>query len=182
VDARSIRLLTSAATIVGGKCGPGWLNRAGSALRLFSQLGGLAALLAALLGSALSTDAADTVSLSEVVSRNSGELADEDNETPDWIELFNSGSSAVNLLGWYLTDDPGDLQKWAFPATIIPAKGFLIVFASGKVRATNGTPLHANFSLDEDGEYLALVHGSTIVTEFAPKLPPTGRKGVSSNN
>jgi hypothetical protein len=153
------------------------LNRLGSALRLLRQLCGLAALLPVLLASSLS--AADTVTISEVVSRNSGGLADEDNETPDWIELFNSGSSGVNLLGWYLTDDPADLHKWAFPATTIPPQGFLIVFASGKDRATNGAPLHANFSLDEDGEYLALMHGDTVVTEFAPKLPPTGRANFS---
>jgi hypothetical protein len=155
------------------------LDRASSILGLFRQLGGLAALLAVLLGSAPSTGAADTVAISEVVSRNSGGLADEDNETPDWIELFNSGSSSMNLLGWYLTDDPADLHKWAFPATALPAQSFLIVFASGKDRATNGAPLHTNFSLDQDGEYLALVHESTIVTEFAPKLPPTGRANYS---
>ncbi|NIP93110.1 MAG: hypothetical protein GWO24_06485, partial [Akkermansiaceae bacterium] len=38
----------------------------------------------------------------------------------------------------------------------------------------SGDFLHTNFRLSTDGEYLALVKddGSTIVTEFAPVMPP----------
>src|SRR4030095_4850060 len=90
------------------------LIQAGSTLRLFRQLTWLAVVLAGLFMSALCTGAADTVPISEVVSRNSGGLADEDNETPDWIELFNSGASAVNLAGLDLPGDSGGPHKQAF--------------------------------------------------------------------
>ncbi len=85
---------------------------------------------------------------------------------PDWIELHNSGVTAVNLDGWYLTDDPEDLTKWALPAVQIAAAGFLVVFASGIEEADHPENwpyrdqkgyYHANFSLNSDGEYLALV-------------------------
>jgi hypothetical protein len=51
---------------------------------------------------------------------------------------------------------------------------YLIVFASGKDRRSPGAELHANFKLDAQGEYLALVKpdGVTIATEFAPTFPP----------
>src|SRR6185369_13509746 len=92
--------------------------------------------------------------------------------TPDWIELQNDGTGAVNLDGWFLTDDATNLQKWRFPALTLPAGGYLVVFASGKDR-TNGT-LHTNFQLDNDGEYLALVQpdGVTVAHAFAPGYPP----------
>lgn len=76
----------------------------------------------------------------------------------------------MSLEGWYLTDDPAMLMKWRFPAVTIPAAGFLVVFASGKDRAVADTPLHANFSLDAEGEYLALVwqDGKTVIQAFNP--------------
>ena len=50
----------------------------------------------------------------------------------------------------------------------------MIVFASNKNRRTPGRPLHTNFKLSADGEYLALVmpDGVTMATEFAPTFPP----------
>jgi hypothetical protein len=46
---------------------------------------------------------------------NDRTLNDEDGESSDWIEIFNSGSSPANLNGWFLTDDPAHLTKWLFP-------------------------------------------------------------------
>ena len=85
---------------------------------------------------------------------------------PDWIEIQNRGTTAVNLAGWRLTDDPCDLTKWAMPAVQVAPGGFLVVYASGILeedhpenwpyRDTAGS-YHTNFSLNGSGEYLALV-------------------------
>ena len=32
----------------------------------------------------------------------------------DWIEIYNAGSSSIDLEGKYLSDDPDDLMKWQF--------------------------------------------------------------------
>lgn len=98
------------------------------------------------------------------------DLADADGSNPDWIEIYNPDNTAVDLAGWHLSDDSSNLGKWTFPSTNLPAKGYLIVFASGKNRATAGQELHTNFSLSKSGEYLALVKpdGVTKSTEFAP--------------
>src|SRR6478609_11918306 len=116
---------------------------------------------------------AATVIISEFVASNSSGLQDEDGDHSDWIELFNTSASTVNLNGWYLTDNISNLTKWRLPATNLPPNGFLTVFASSKNRATLGLPLHANFSLSAGGEYLALVQpdGVTIATQFAPQFP-----------
>lgn len=85
---------------------------------------------------------------------------------PDWIEIHNTGAGPANLGGWYLTDDPDNLTKWALPPVQIAAGGFLVVFASGIEQADHPENwpyrdqkgyYHANFTLDADGEYLALV-------------------------
>ena len=125
------------------------------------------------LGAASLGQAAETVVISEFMASNHGTLLDEDGDTSDWIEIFNSGTNNVNLGGWFLTDDAANLNKWMFPATNLPPNTFLIVFASGKDRAVAGAPLHTSFNLSSSGEYLALVHpdGLTIATEFAPAFP-----------
>ena len=135
-------------------------------LRLRSYLG----LLLLALASLPTTQAA--IVINEFLTDNGGGLRDEDLESPSWIEIYNSGPGAVNLGGWRLTDDPGNLTKWTFPATNLPASRYLVVFASGKNRTNVGWPLHTNFQLDDHGEYLALVQpGGMIAHAYAPTYP-----------
>ena len=75
---------------------------------------------------------------------------------------------------WFLTDDAGNLTKWPFPAgTSINPGGYRLVFASNKADQNLAPELHANFSMNKNGEYLALVapDGLTVVDEFAPFYP-----------
>ncbi len=99
-----------------------------------------------------------------------GDLLDEDQDSSDWIEIYNPTDDRFDISGWHLTDDRNDLTKWEFPDGIwLEPGGFLIVFASGKNRAVAGSELHTNFQLDADNpEYLALVKndGATIAHEY----------------
>ena len=92
----------------------------------------------------------------------------------DWVELHNPGAVPVDLSGWSLTDDPGTLQKWIFPAGVeIPAGDFLLIACSGKnvPSPPAGGFMHTNFSLDDRGEFVALVRpNSTIAGQF-DKVP-----------
>jgi hypothetical protein len=116
------------------------------------------------------------VMISEFVARNGGSLLDGGGESSDWIEVHNAGRTAVDLTGWYLTDNAADLKKWRFPPTTLGAGQFLVVFASGQARDdhvdSQGHP-HANFQLSGDGEYLALVEpdGTSISSQFRPAFP-----------
>src|SRR6516165_367911 len=75
----------------------------------------------------LSLGAPAQVIISEFMADNKHTLADEDQHYPDWIELYNPTMSSVNLAGWALTDNATHQTRWAFPATNITAKGFLVV-------------------------------------------------------
>ncbi|MBN2474600.1 MAG: lamin tail domain-containing protein [Pirellulales bacterium] len=110
--------------------------------------------------------------ISEFMAVNDTVLADADGQYSDWIEIHNPTTSAVNLDGWYLTDDDGDLTKWQLPAMSLDPNDYLVVFASGK-DVTNPAELHTNFRLSGGGEYLALVQpdGSTISHQYAPEFP-----------
>lgn len=115
--------------------------------------------------------AADLV-ISEFLARNDTGMVDADGERPDWIEIHNPTSAAVDLGGWYLTDKADDLTKWRFPSRSIDAGEYLVVFASNKNRREE--ELHTNFKLTAGGEFLALVYDEpdpTIVQQFAPEFP-----------
>jgi len=111
--------------------------------------------------------------ISEFMASNGSSLVDEDGDNSDWLEIHNLGDSAVSLEGMYLTDDPENLTRWAFPAVALEPDGFLVVFASGKDRAAPGGELHTNFSLGAEGEYLALVgsDGGTVLDAYEPTFP-----------
>ena len=43
----------------------------------------------------------------------------------DAIELYNTADSAVDISGWYLSDDRADLRKFRIPdGTVVPARGY----------------------------------------------------------
>ncbi len=110
--------------------------------------------------------------ISECMASNKKTLRDENGDYSDWIELYNDETSAVSVQGWSLTDTTNNIAKWRFPAISIPARGYLLVFASGKDRTNPIAPLHTNFNLDKDGEYLGLALPSgQVVSEFRPVLP-----------
>ncbi len=72
------------------------------------------------------------VRVSEFSARNTRAFPDitDFEDYPDWIELQNTGSQAVSLNGAFLSDNPDQPLKWAFPASAtIPAYGFLVVSA-----------------------------------------------------
>ncbi|MCA0445779.1 MAG: CotH kinase family protein [Bacteroidetes bacterium] len=74
------------------------------------------------------------VLINEVVTDNPGQLIDSDGNSPDWLELKNSGSQNVNLNGWFLSDDPKNLSKWKFPDFGLNPGERRVIFASGKDR------------------------------------------------
>jgi hypothetical protein len=90
--------------------------------------------------------------INEFLASNKNIVADEDGDSSDWIELFNLEEQDIDIGGFYLTDDLSESQKWQIPKpTIIPSKGIVLFWASGKNRL-----FHASFKLDKDGEEIAL--------------------------
>lgn len=117
--------------------------------------------------------AAGTVRITEFMASNDRTLKDDFGDDADWIELYNLGPTGVNLEGWRLTDDASDLSKWVFPARTLGPGEHLLVYATDRDRKLYGAPLHTNFKLSTDGEYLALVRpDGSIASEFAPAYLP----------
>ncbi|MEZ5300239.1 MAG: lamin tail domain-containing protein [Verrucomicrobiales bacterium] len=130
----------------------------------------VACALASISAIAVTQSSSAEVLISEFLAQNQDGIADEDGDSSDWIEVFNSGPTQVNLGGYHLTDSSANLSKWTFPPITLGAGEFLVVFASGKDRRDPDRELHTNFSLNRSGEYLGLIapDGSTVADEYAP--------------
>jgi hypothetical protein len=116
--------------------------------------------------------------ITEFMAVNSKGIVDEDNQYSDWLELYNNTENAIDLAGWYLTDNVTNLKEWQFPSIIIPKGGYLVVFASDKNRTDPTKNLHTNFKLSGSGEFLAISEPDTTIS-YSYNPFPTQRQDVS---
>ncbi len=103
--------------------------------------------------------------INEIMADNDATIEDPDEAGAyeDWIELYNPGTSSVDLSGFYLTDDDTDPTQWQFPdGSTIVAGGYLVIWADDE---TDQGDDHASFKLSAGGESVLLynVDGSTLV-------------------
>lgn len=90
------------------------------------------------------------VVINEFMASNSVSVADQDGEFDDWIELYNTGGSEVDLSGYHLSDDQNELAAYTFPfGTSIGGNSYLIVWTDDD---PDQDGLHADFKLSSAGE------------------------------
>ncbi len=92
--------------------------------------------------------------INEILSSNTTGITDSYGNYPDWIEIYNAGTTAINLEGYFLSDKVDNPQKWSFPSVQLPAKGFLLVFATEE--ESTADEIHTNFKISSKGEALLL--------------------------
>ncbi len=77
---------------------------------------------------------AQQVVLNEVMSSNGITIPDEDGDYSDWIELYNTQQTNIDLTGFGLSDDSLMPFKWVMPSINLETNNHLLVFASDKNR------------------------------------------------
>jgi hypothetical protein len=112
-----------------------------------------------------------TLYINEFMASNVLSCENANGDYEDWIEIYNSGDSPIDLAGYYLADNLQDNNYWQIPAgrasnTTVPAKGFLILFADGK---TDKGADHLGFKLDKQGEKIVLIarDGLTVLDSIS---------------
>jgi len=73
-------------------------------------------------------------------------------ESNDWIELYNTTGTNMNLQGWYLSDDISELKKWSIPAIDIASYGWISFDEVGGFH----NPIYNGFGLNKAGEEVIL--------------------------
>lgn len=111
------------------------------------------------------------VYINEVCTQNKSCLADSYGIYSDWIELYNAGSTEVDLSDYGLSDDESDPLQWTFPTGTIIAPGeHMIVFASKQ--SSTVSEMHTGFALSKNGETLVLTspQGEILQKIIVPTL------------
>lgn len=90
-------------------------------------------------------------------------------ERVEFIELFNAGTNAVNLGGWYFSDGP----NYVFPSTVVAPGGYVVVAQDpaalaakfGGVAALGPFAPDRSSALSKDGELLTLRNAAGQVVD-----------------
>ncbi len=110
--------------------------------------------------------------VNEIVSSNKRSLVDNALGTPDWIELYNAGSEAIDLSGYGVSDNLRDLHKFVFPKDTSIAPGeYMLLYATTAEEQDDNSAFCTNFGLSKSGDFLFITdpyYG--IVTQM--EIPP----------
>lgn len=75
------------------------------------------------------------VLINEVCNTADTNFLDEDGDAEDWIEFYNTGSTAVNMQGYTISRIENNKEvSWTFPSIIIRPFDYLTIFCSQKNR------------------------------------------------
>lgn len=101
----------------------------------------------------------ENIFINEFMASNASTVFDSRGEYEDWIELYNDNDYPVDIAGLYITDDLTNPSKYMIPIsatgeTIIPAKGYLILWADSD--ESQGAT-HIDMKLSALGEQVGLI-------------------------
>lgn len=102
------------------------------------------------------------LTINEIMATNASGLIETDfYNFPDWIELYNSGNSTINLAEYFLSDDEDEPLKWQLPSKSLGAGKYYLLFCDKE-----NTGDHTNFGLSADGETIYLCNLSSETVDF----------------
>lgn len=100
--------------------------------------------------------------INELMQSNIDCIMDDLNEFPDsWVELYNSGTAAINLGDYKLGKNNKENKAWQLPSHTVAAKQYVIIYCDKEE-----TGLHTNFRLESGkGGEVYLFKGGTVVDQ-----------------
>ena len=113
------------------------------------------------------------IRINEVCASNQSIIADNAGEFDDWIELYNTTGNTISLTNCFLTDDPGNWNRWKLPDTLLPANSFMLFWLDDDMEQGRH---HANFKLGAGEELLMyrLEEGKPRIVDRAEGFSPVG--------
>jgi secreted PhoX family phosphatase len=115
--------------------------------------------------------------INEVVSSNKNGIADYQGDHGDWIELYNTSSTSVNLKNLVLQAGSATYQFANNDNIALAPNGYLVIFCDGKDTVVNKGgglyEVHTSFNISSSGETITLYNTdrSVIDTITMPGVP-----------
>jgi len=106
--------------------------------------------------------------INEFMASNDAALPGPQGDYPDWIEIYNAGTEAVMLGGYYMSDDLVDPEAMfmipdTYPDSVtVPAGGHILFYAN---KGHESSVLNLNFKLSGGGEQVGLWNPEQLVLD-----------------
>ncbi|MCH8330459.1 MAG: lamin tail domain-containing protein [Bacteroidetes bacterium] len=111
------------------------------------------------------------VVINEYSCSNISHLADNYGEFEDWIELYNTGGTTVNLGGYYLSDKANNPTKWQIPNVSIAPGDHKVFYTSGR-DAVVGLFYHTNYKMRQTKpEYIMFSDPGGVIIDSIQLTP-----------
>jgi hypothetical protein len=85
----------------------------------------------------------------------------------DWIEIYNSGTTSIDISGYKIYDDGGQTnakpKKLFPPGTVVPARGFTVIVTDTNISATDSS----KFGLSSTGDKVWLENTTGVILDSA---------------
>ena len=97
-----------------------------------------------------------TLFINEFMASNDTRYADENGDYDDWVEIYNGGPTAVDIGGYYLSDDheiPLQIPASTPELTTVNAGGFIVFWFDD---TPDQGPLHIEYKLGATGDAIYL--------------------------
>jgi hypothetical protein len=101
--------------------------------------------------------------INEVVPGNDNSGADEFGENDDWVEIYNASDEAINLEGFFLSDNNGNETKFTFPDFELAADDVVVIWCDDQPEQGD---FHAAFRLSASGEEVGLYDPDTLTLDY----------------
>ncbi len=89
----------------------------------------------------------------------------------EWVEIFNASTHSIDLSGWQLDDNRSGSSAFRIPdGTLLPARGFLVFFAS-----------ETTIGLNNDGDTVRLLHPDGTAADRKKYSPLQTNKSYARN-
>ena len=111
---------------------------------------------------------AQSIRLNEFVASNHTGHTDAEGDPDDWIELYNPDTAAVDLAGYFISDNVNQPYKWQIPVgspagTIVEPGVFFLLWADDEPEEG---ATHLPFKLDAAGEHLLISSPDSILLDW----------------
>ena len=109
------------------------------------------------------SELANGLRINEVISANDSYLKGYYGKTCDWLELYNGSDEAVNLGEYFLSNNPGRLEKYRLPEKILEPGAYFVIFLANNTTNLDRKYDVLPFTISSDGETLVLSRDGLVV-------------------
>ena len=121
--------------------------------------------------------------INELSAGNYSDHLDNYGQFEDWFEIYNAGAVAVDIDGYYFSDDILEPEKWQVPSSlIVPAGGYCMIYCSKRDEVSGGVG-HTSYKITQTrNEYVVMSDPTVnIVDLFWIEIPNKANHSYGRN-